>query len=164
MTGRPAESFAKAAGDGRALGLPPYAKGGLEGFAFPGTYRFAASAAPAEILGEMVARVLHNRLARGMSLQVDSSVRYALGRRRGPVTVEDVRVRSPCNTYRHKGLPPGPVANPGAAALRAALHPAAGSWLYFVLTDPKRGTLTFATTEKEYTELAERARKPGHRG
>ncbi|MEU1387211.1 MULTISPECIES: endolytic transglycosylase MltG [unclassified Nonomuraea] len=205
VTGRPAESFAKAAGDGRALGLPPYAKGGLEGFAFPGTYRFAGSAAPDEILRGMVARfretadelglaarsdaldvvivaslvqaespteadmpkvarVLLNRLARGMMLQVDSSVRYALGRRRGPVTVEDVKVRSPYNTYRHKGLPPGPVANPGEAALRAALDPAAGSWLYFVLTDPKRGTLGFATTGKEYAELTERARQPGYRG
>ncbi|MET7335784.1 endolytic transglycosylase MltG [Nonomuraea sp. NPDC005650] len=202
VTGEPAESFARAAEDGRALGLPPYAKGRLEGFAHPGTYRFADSATPAEILTAMVARfretadelglasrrapldvviiaslvqaespteadmpkvarVIHNRLARGMLLHLDSTVLYGLGEYRGNVTVEDTKLRSPYNTYRHRGLPPGPISNPGEAALKAALHPAAGSWLYFVATDPKRGTLEFATSGKEYAELVERARQSG---
>ncbi|MFI7132777.1 endolytic transglycosylase MltG [Nonomuraea sp. NPDC050153] len=202
VTGEPAESFARAAEDGRALGLPPYAKGRLEGFAHPGTYRFADSAAPAEILTAMVARfretadelglasrrapldvviiaslvqaespteadmpkvarVIHNRLARGMLLHLDSTVLYGLGRDGGDVTNEDTKLRSPYNTFRHRGLPPGPISNPGEAALKAALHPAAGSWLYFVVTDPKRGTLEFATSEEEYAKLAERARRSG---
>ncbi|MFI6735373.1 endolytic transglycosylase MltG [Nonomuraea sp. NPDC050451] len=202
VTGEPAQSFARAAEDGRALGLPPYAKGRLEGFAHPGTYSFADSATPAEILTAMVARfretadklglasrrapldvviiaslvqaessteadmpkvarVIHNRLARGMLLQLDSTVRYGLGGYRGEVTIKDVKLRSPYNTYRHRGLPPGPISNPGEAALKAALHPAAGSWLHFVVTDPKRGTLGFATSEKEFAELVARARRSG---
>ncbi|GAA3143698.1 hypothetical protein GCM10010466_38390 [Planomonospora alba] len=201
-TGEPAESFARAAEDGRALGLPPYAEGGLEGFAHPGTYRFPVSATPTEILAGMVARfretadglglasrraprdvviiaslvqaesptqadmpkvarVIHNRLARGMRLQLDSTVLYGLGRYRGGVTVGDLKLRSPYNTYRHRGLPPGPVSNPGEAALRAALHPAPGPWLHFVVTDPERGTVEFATTGEEFAELAERARRSG---
>ncbi|MFC4008726.1 endolytic transglycosylase MltG [Nonomuraea purpurea] len=197
VTGQPADSFARAAEDGRALGLPPYAKGRLEGFAYPGTYRFADSATPAEILTGMVARfretadelglasrraprdvviiaslvqaespteadmpkvarVIHNRLARGLQLKLDSPLLYGLGRNGGSITSEDTMRRSPYNTYRHRGLPPGPISNPGEAALKAALHPAEGSWLYFVLTDQKTGTLGFATSDKEYSELIRR--------
>ncbi|MFI6904864.1 endolytic transglycosylase MltG [Nonomuraea sp. NPDC050394] len=198
VTGKPAASFARAAKDGRALGLPPYAKGRLEGFAHPGTYRFAVSATPTEILAAMVtrfretadklgvasrrapldvviiaslvqaespteadmpkvARVIHNRLARGMRLQLDSTILYGLGKYGPKVTVKDINLRSPYNTYRYAGLPPGPISNPGEAALKAALHPAAGTWLYYVVTDPKRGTLKYATSEKEYAKLVERA-------
>ncbi|MFI6390575.1 endolytic transglycosylase MltG [Nonomuraea sp. NPDC050540] len=198
VTGEPAASFARAAEDGRALGLPPYAKGRLEGFAHPGAYRFAESATPTEILAAMVARfretadklglasrrapldvvivaslvqaespteadmpkvarVIHNRLDRGMRLQLDSTVLYGMGKYGVDVTVEDLKRRSPYNTYRHEGLPPGPISNPGEAALKAALHPAPGPWLYYVATGPKRGTLEFATSAKEYAKLVERA-------
>ncbi|MFE0151560.1 endolytic transglycosylase MltG [Nonomuraea sp. NPDC059007] len=197
VTGEPAASFARAAKDGRALGLPPYAKGRLEGFAHPGTYRFAESATPTEVLAAMVARfratadklglssrrapmdiviiaslvqaespteadmpkvarVIHNRLARGMMLKLDSPLLYGLGKYGVDVTVEDTKRRTPYNTYRHGGLPPGPISNPGEAALKAALHPAAGTWLYYVATDPKSGTLEFATSAKEYAKLVER--------
>jgi len=82
-----------------------------------------------------VARVIYNRLARGMKLQVDATVLYALGTTKGTVTDRDLRVKSPYNTYLHAGLPPTPIASPGLASLRAALDPAAGHWLYYLTID-----------------------------
>ncbi|MBB6345560.1 putative YceG family protein [Nonomuraea muscovyensis] len=106
-----------------------------------------------------VARVIHNRLDSGMGLEVDSTVLYGLGTYGSAASLRDIRSRSPYNTYRRRGLPPGPIANPGEAALRAALNPAPGPWLYFVATDPTRGTLKFAASQAEFAKLvAERAR------
>lgn len=80
-----------------------------------------------------IASVFVNRLRAGMPLQSDPTVIYALGSAyRGHLSHKDMQVASPYNTYVHAGLPPGPIALPGAAALQAALHPAAGHALYFV--------------------------------
>ena len=92
-----------------------------------------------------VSRVVSNRLERDMPLQMDSTVLYALGRDGGTVTSADLRTVSPYNTYLNKGLPPTPTCFPSQAALDAALHPPAGSWLYFVVV-AQDGTEAFSDT------------------
>ena len=100
-----------------------------------------------------VSRVIVNRLAKGMKLQFDSTVNYALGTNDLELSDSDLAVDSPYNTYLVKGLPPGPISSPGEAALDAALSPAVGPWLYFVTTDPKARTTEFATTYDEFIAL-----------
>jgi UPF0755 protein len=81
----------------------------------------------------LIAAVWYNRLRRGMRLQCDATVIYALGERfDGDLRKEDLLLDSPYNTYRYAGLPPGPIANPGQRALVAAVNPAAVDYLYFV--------------------------------
>ncbi|MGS2644246.1 endolytic transglycosylase MltG [Streptosporangium sp. G12] len=206
-TGRPLAEFERAARDGEALGLPAYAKGALEGFAFPATYEVSPASSPGELLAAMVtrfnraaedsdlvngarhvgrtpleimtiasivqaestdkrdmpkiARVIHNRLNHTpeMTLQLDSTIMYGLNKLGAKVSNEDLRSRSPYNTYAHLGLPPGPICNPGAAAIKAALKPAAGPWLYFVRTDPEKGITKFASSESEFIKLVEEYKK-----
>ncbi|NUQ02105.1 MAG: endolytic transglycosylase MltG, partial [Armatimonadetes bacterium] len=81
-----------------------------------------------------VAGVIANRLAKNMRLEIDATVIYALGEHRTRVLYRDLEVDSPYNTYRRKGLPPGPIANPGEASLTAALRPEQHAYLYYVLT------------------------------
>jgi UPF0755 protein len=92
-----------------------------------------------------VARVVYNRLARDMPLQMDSTVLYSEHRDGGPVTAADLALDTPYNTYLHRGLPPTPICFPSALSLDAALHPAAGRWLYFVLV-ARDGTEAFSDT------------------
>ncbi len=92
-----------------------------------------------------VARVILNRLARDMPLQMDSTVLYSEGRDGGPVTKADLAIHSPYNTYLNKGLTPTPICFPSEAALRATLNPPSGTWLYFVVVQPD-GTEAFADT------------------
>jgi UPF0755 protein len=83
----------------------------------------------------LAAGVFQNRLERGMPLQTDPTVIYAAliaGRWTGVIHRSDLDYDSPYNTYRHTGLPPGPICSPGSAALRAAMHPAQTDSLYFV--------------------------------
>ena len=99
----------------------------------------------------LVAGVFERRLALGMPLQCDPTVVYAAqleDRPMGPITQTDLQLNSPYNTYRHAGLPPGPIANPGEASIRAALHPAAGDALYFVANN--QGGHVFARTLAEH--------------
>ncbi|MET9542055.1 endolytic transglycosylase MltG [Streptomyces sp. NPDC006553] len=102
-----------------------------------------------------VARVVHNRLARGMALQMDSTLNYALGRSTVDTTVEDTRLRSPYNTYEHKGLPPTPIGNPGEQAIDAVIRPADGDWLYFVTVTPgdTRFTADYAAHQVNVAEF-----------
>jgi UPF0755 protein len=94
-----------------------------------------------------IARVLYNRLEQGKPLQLDSSIVYIF-KTKGKLTTSDAQraTDSPYNTYRNTGLPPTPIAAPGEEAIKAALNPATGSWVYFVTTDPSTGETKFATT------------------
>ena len=92
-----------------------------------------------------VARVIYNRLAQDLPLQMDSTVLYAIGQDGGPVTAKDLQIQSPYNTYLNKGLPPTPICMPSQDALTAALHAPAGAWLYFVLVK-KNGVMAFSDT------------------
>jgi UPF0755 protein len=98
-----------------------------------------------------IARVFLNRLARGMLLQTDPTVIYALrraGRYDGNIRKADLQVDSPYNTYRYAGLPPGPIASPGREAIEAVLAPAVGDELYFVSRND--GTHHFSRTLREH--------------
>lgn len=100
-----------------------------------------------------VARVIYNRLDRGMLLQMDSTVHYAVGKTGEVATTDEDRASSsPYNTYRFKGLPPGPIASPGDAALEAALNPAQGDWIYFVTVNIDSGETKFAETAAEHQQ------------
>jgi UPF0755 protein len=108
----------------------------------------------------LVAGVFERRLALGMPLQCDPTVVYAAqleDRPMGPITQTDLQLDSPYNTYRHAGLPPGPIANPGEASIRAALHPAAGDALYFVANN--QGGHVFARTLAEHQRNVSRYRR-----
>jgi peptidoglycan lytic transglycosylase G len=92
-----------------------------------------------------VARVVNNRLAKKMKLQMDSTVHYVVQRRGGVATSDAERAtKSPYNTYYAKGLPPGPIGNPGRASITAAAKPTPGPWLYFVAVNPDTGETRFA--------------------
>ncbi|MBW4037530.1 MAG: endolytic transglycosylase MltG [Acidobacteria bacterium] len=99
-----------------------------------------------------VASVFENRLAAGMPLQTDPAVIYASllrGTWTGVIHQSELKSDSEYNTYTHVGLPPGPICNPGVAALEAAMHPAKTDYLYFV-ADAKGGTTRFAKTLEEH--------------
>jgi UPF0755 protein len=104
-----------------------------------------------------VARVVFNRLADGMNLDMTSTVLYSLGKDGGPVTPKDERVTTPYNTYLHAGLTPTPICTPSVQALRAALHPPAGPWLYFDLVTDRKGIMKFATTYTQQLALVQEA-------
>ena len=96
-----------------------------------------------------VARVVYNRLADGMRLQLDTTVLYALNvQGRIKVTNKDLAISSSFNTYQNPGLPPGPIGNPGLAAIEAALNPAEGPWLFFITVKP--GDTRFTASENEF--------------
>ena len=96
----------------------------------------------------VISAVYHNRLKKGMRLQADPTVQYALGKHSARVFYKDLTVESPYNTYRHAGLPPGPIASPGAASIVAALFPANVTYLYFVADSD--GHHEFRTTLAEH--------------
>ena len=77
----------------------------------------------------VIAAVYYNRLRRGMLLQADPTVQFAMGRHVSRVMYKDLETKSPYNTYLHRGLPPGPIASPGAASLAAAASPAKVDYL-----------------------------------
>ena len=83
----------------------------------------------------MVARVIYNRIAEEMELGIDATVQYAIGEHKEELTVSDLDVDSPYNTRKYPGIPPTPIGAPGKASLEAALEPADGPWLYYVLND-----------------------------
>ncbi len=80
----------------------------------------------------LISSVYHNRLKRKMKLQADPTVIYALGGLDRPLLYKDLEVDSPYNTYKHEGLPPGPINSPGLASIKAAINPAETNYLYFV--------------------------------
>ncbi|MBI3635546.1 MAG: endolytic transglycosylase MltG, partial [Candidatus Rokubacteria bacterium] len=104
----------------------------------------------------LVSAVFWNRLRLGMLLQADPTVQYAVGKERRALTRADLLVDDPYNTYRRTGLPPGPIASPGLAAIAAALDPAAVKYLYFVAVDEQRHH--FSTTVEEHNAYVARYR------
>lgn len=100
-----------------------------------------------------VARVIDNRLAQNMLLQMDSTAQYGMGQHDdGSVwsTDEALTDDNPWNTYVHTGLPKGPIANPGADAIEATLHPTPGDWLYFVAINLETRESMFTSTLEEH--------------
>jgi UPF0755 protein len=110
-----------------------------------------AEAAPSDF--GKVARVIYNRLAADMPLQLDSTVSYALGVTRLQLSEDQLKTPSAYNTYLRRGLPPRPINSPGEAAIEAALSPPKGKWLYFVLIDPASRETKFAKTYDEFLAL-----------
>jgi UPF0755 protein len=106
-----------------------------------------------------VARVIYNRLHEKMALQLDSTVSYASGREGDVWTTAAERASdSRYNTYRHRGLPPGPIGSPGEATIKAALHPADGNWLYFV-PDFQHNKTLFTASYKQHLKNVAKAKK-----
>lgn len=110
-----------------------------------------------------VSRVIFNRLKISMPLQMDSTVHY-IKRVRGQIflSTSSTLIKSPYNTYKHYGLPPSPIGNPGAEAMNAALNPAIGDWLYFITVAP--GDTRFTASNDEFNNwkiLYQKNRKAG---
>lgn len=100
---------------------------------------------------ELIAGVIYNRLEKGMRLQLDATVQYALSERKDRILYRDLEIESPYNTYRVAGLPPGPINNPGLASIKAALNPAETDYLYyFALED---GSHKFSKSYQEHLRL-----------
>ncbi len=122
----------------------------------------AESGLPEEL--PVIAGVYRNRLRRGMLLQCDPTVIYALkrhGRWTGRLLRRDLAIDDPYNTYRYPGLPPGPILSPGRLAIRAAIEPAETPYLYFVASP--EGGHTFSVTLRDHNRAVARLRRARHR-
>lgn len=97
---------------------------------------------------KLVSGILWNRIKRGMRLQVDASFAYIMNKASSEVTVDDLNNDSPYNTYRHDGLPPKPISNPGLASIDAALHPTQSEYLYYLSDED--GGMHYAKTFEEH--------------
>ena len=98
----------------------------------------------------LIASVIYNRLRIGMPLEIDATIEYALPHHKTALSFADLAIDSPYNTYRHAGLPPTPISNPGKASLDAAFHPAATPYLYYVYKGD--GRHEFAKTLQQQQE------------
>jgi UPF0755 protein len=107
----------------------------------------------------IISAVYHNRLKIGMKLDADPTVRYALDHPGDIVTFKDLEVNSPYNTYKNAGLPPGPIAAPGLASIRAALYPADVPYLYFVAKNDGTGAHEFSRTLAEHVRAVRKYQK-----
>jgi peptidoglycan lytic transglycosylase G len=108
----------------------------------------------------VVSAVYHNRLRRGMKLDADPTVAYAMGGFRGRLYFKDLKIDSPYNTYRYAGLPPGPICSPGESSLRAALHPEPSvDALYFVARGD--GRHVFSSSLREHDAAVRSIRRSG---
>ena len=97
-----------------------------------------------------ISSVYHNRLKRKMLLQADPTIQYIIPGENRRLYNKDLRVDSPYNTYKYKGLPPGPINNPGLYALKAAIHPTETEFLYFVADG--EGRHIFTRNNEEHNE------------
>ena len=108
-----------------------------------------------------VSRVIYNRLAVDMRLEIDATVLFGLGRTSGALTKADLLKATPYNTRLNvPGLPPTPIASPGTAALEAALAPVAGDWVFYVLAAPD-GTQFFTSNYDEFRRVRDESRAAG---
>jgi UPF0755 protein len=105
----------------------------------------------------IISAVFHNRLKRGIPLQSDPTTIYGIKDFNGNITKRDLRTKTPYNTYTFRGLPPGPIANPGRAAIEAALNPADVTYLYFVSRND--GTHHFSKNLKEHNRAVDKFQK-----
>lgn len=108
-----------------------------------------------------VSRVVYNRQAEGMMLQLDSTVQYAVDRDDGDVFTDpgERNIDSPYNTYRYAGLPPGAIGAPGLDAIEGTLEPATGDWIYFVTVDLESGKTLFSETLPQHNRNVARLRE-----
>ena len=107
-----------------------------------------------------VARVIYNRLKQGIPLGIDATSRYEAEVIRGDRDKIDFTSLSPYNTRKVKGLPPTPIASPGRASIEAALHPADGPWIYYVLRD-QQGHHTFTDSAAEFSKAKQKCHDAG---
>lgn len=112
----------------------------------------------------IIAAVYYNRLKDGMLLQADPTIQYALGRHTERVLYRDLTIDSPYNTYLHAGLPPGPIASPGGASLRAALAPANVPYLYFVAAPDGHHEFRTSLAEHDQAKRAIKAERGADSG
>lgn len=108
----------------------------------------------------LIASVIYNRLLRGMPLQIDATVLYALGERGRPPTLEELEFESPYNTYRVNGLPPTPIGVPGARSIEAVVAPANTDYLFYVLTS-EDGSHSFFSDYDEFLAAKQQAEALG---
>ena len=108
----------------------------------------------------LVSGVFHNRLRRNIPLQSDPTVIYALEYFDGNIRKDDLSVKSPYNTYKVRGLPPGPIANPGLASIQAALNPTPSDFVYFVSRND--GSHKFSTTLAEHNKAVDKYQRRPH--
>ncbi len=106
-----------------------------------------------------IARVIYNRLAQGMPLQLDSTVLYGLNSYGIIASDQQLTSSSRYNTYKYKGLTPGPIDSPGDAAIQAVLHPASGTWLYFVTVNPKTGETLYTSSPQQFEQFRQELQK-----
>ena len=99
---------------------------------------------------KMVSGILWNRIAKNMPLQVDAVFGYLLNKGSSELTLNDLQYDSPYNTYKHKGLPPGPIGNPGISSIDAALNPTKSNYLYYL--HDKNGIIHYATNYDQHLE------------
>jgi len=97
---------------------------------------------------QIVSGILWKRISLGMPLQVDATFLYINGKASAELTKDDLNIDSPYNTYRNKGLPPGPINNPGLDAIVAALYPKDSPYLYYL--HDKKGKVHYAKTFNEH--------------
>lgn len=105
----------------------------------------------------LIAAVIYNRLEKGMPLEICATVQYVLPHRKAKLNAQDLKVKSPYNTYLHRGLPPGPICNPGLASIKAALYPAKADYLYYVLVSEK-GEHYFTSSYQKFLEAKRRSK------
>jgi UPF0755 protein len=101
----------------------------------------------------LVAAVIYNRLSRGMPLGIDATTRFEYHNYTGAILESQLQSQSPYNTRNHAGLPPGPIGNPGLAAIQAAAHPAKVPYLYYVLEANGNGHHCFTASGSEFNQL-----------
>lgn len=102
----------------------------------------------------MVADLFYRRMQEGMALQADSTLTYVLGKTSAQLTTKDLREKSPYNSYTNRGLPPTPISNPGLDSIKAALHPLANKYVYFLSDD--EGVTHFSVTFEEHKKMKEK--------
>ena len=107
----------------------------------------------------IIAAVFYNRLMNKKRLESCATVQYVLGKTKERLLLSDLKVESPYNTYLHRGLPPGPIANPGVHSIRAAMYPAEVDYLFFV--SKRDGSHHFSTTYKEHLKAIEQYNRAG---